>query len=157
MKKQQLRYIRTTLWCTSNLVIHYYSSGSLLLHTLTIRKKNARVPLSRPKRPSARPNPTFLQLYYYYIQQQGSSPYYSPQSANFCNSKQTPKYVISWPSESAAAVSNFMKQHTNTKQLLLFFFSFNFFSFLSFSSSKCRIRYRDPPEKKWTPPNKQTS
>ena len=156
MEKQQLRYIRTTLWCTSNLVIHYYSSGSLLLHTLTIRKKNARVPLSRPKRPSARPNPTFLQLYYYYIQQQGSSPYYSPQSANFCNSKQTPKYVISWPSESAAAVSNFMKQHTNTKQLLLFFFLSTSFPF--FHSSPPNVELDTvTPLKKMNPPNKQTS
>lgn len=166
MKKQQLRYIRTTLWCTSNLVIHYYSSGSLhLTHSQYVKRMLEF--LSRHHMPARKTFllQFFLQLLYYNNKTKNRQHQALPK-CQFCNSKQTPKYVIFWPSimrwsnkqtnikrsSRLKKKTHFMKQHT-IKQLLFFsFFSFLFYS----SSSKCRIRYHEPPliskeKKKLTP------
>lgn len=156
MKKQQLRYIRTTLWCTSNLVIHYYSSGSLhLTHSQYVKRMLEF--LSRHHMPARKTFllQFFLQLLYYNNKTKNRQHQALPK-CQFCNSKQTPKYVIFWPSimrwsnkqtnikRSSRLKKNTLHEAAYNKTVVVFF-SFSFLPFFIHPPPNVELDTMNPP------------
>ena len=159
--------------CTSNLVIHYYSSGSpppphtnskyvkrmleflftyipvYALPSLPSSKKHffATTPLLQQQKTNKATSPS-----------PPSSPT-GPDICQFCNSKQTPKYVIFWPSTlkrppDVSKKNYFMKQHTQKTTVVVFSFISFFFSIQPPQNVELDTMFPTLPEKNmnWPPP-----